>query len=194
MKLARALALLAVLAATVGCSRKPDAGALDAAAPSASIAPPGDADAGAAPLLKAWAHAESMTPEDLAALAAVEGAAGLVAGAEASPERRRVAVAALAYAPSQLGLPFLAGRARDGDDEEALAAARSIHALASRRRTAEDWEDDAEVREGTSALLAIARNDQKPRALRVLLVSALRMYADAGVVKSEEIVTNVDAS
>lgn len=184
---------LGLLSSAGGCSRNPDATVQGAAAPSGSALSLAVADASASRAPAAWAHARSMSAEDLASLAAVEGASGLVAVAETDGDLRRVAIAALAFAPSQLGLPFLATRVRDAEQEEALAAARTVHALASRARSPEDWEDGAELREGVATLLVTARDEKRARPLRVIVVSALRMYADAGVLAADEIPTAVDA-
>jgi hypothetical protein len=121
-----------------------------------------------------WTNARDGQTEDLASLATHEGAVGLVEAA-AEPELRKTAVRAMAFARGWAQLPYLARAATEADDEEAKLALDSAVELAARRRTAEDVEDAAELREGCEKLGTLARDGERPRERRIVALRALRM-------------------
>lgn len=120
-----------------------------------------------------WEHARSTEVEDLAALAAHEGSAGL-AEAASDPLLRPVAIRAMGYARGWSQVPLLAKIGAGKDDEEAGLALEAVVELAMRPRRAEDAEDAEELREGCKGLLDLARDEKKARTRRVLAVRALR--------------------
>lgn len=124
------------------------------------------------PLL--WEHAREGDAEDLAALAAHEGAIGLVEAA-ADPALRRTAVRAMGYARGWAQVPYLAKLAGGKDDGDATAALEATVELATRPRRAEDPEDTDELREGCETLVRLGRDDKRERGRRVLAIRALRM-------------------
>ena len=122
-----------------------------------------------------WTSARDGQLEDLASLATHEGAAGLVEAAS-DPELRKTALRAMAFARGWAHLPYLALVATQPDDDEARLALDSTVELSARRRTAEDVEDAAELREGCEKLVALARDrEQQARERRILALRALRM-------------------
>lgn len=124
------------------------------------------------PLL--WEHAREGDPEDLAALAAHEGAMGLVEAAS-DPGLRKTSVRAMGYARGWAQLPYLAKLATGKDEGDATAALEATVELATRPRRAEDPEDADELREGCASLLRLARDDKRARSQRVPAIRALRM-------------------
>lgn len=140
------------------------------AGPSAVLA--ADAASLRDPLL--WEHARDGDPEDLAALAAHEGAIGLVEAAS-EPALRRIAVRAMGYARGWAQVPYLAKLASGKDEGDATAALESTVELAARPRRAEDPEDADELREGCDALGRLGRDEKRERSRRVLAIRALRM-------------------
>jgi hypothetical protein len=197
-----ALLLCAVLAA--GCS---SCGRENGAAPSA-VATASGADGGGAQATRGqspdaatrspdvdalWNRAKEGEPDDLARLANREGASGLVEVGTSEPSRKRIAIAALAYADGLSALPWLADAADGSEEDDARAAVESIDAMAARPRRAIDPEDGAELRMGCDRLLAIAKNTTKKRPLRVGAVRALRMWSDRGCAKAADLPTDLDA-
>lgn len=163
------LLLGGTLAACSGCSRRPSA--TNEVPSAASVAP----DAAPPPRDPAlWAPAKEGEPEDLAALAVKEGAAGLVEAA-GDPSMRPTAIRAMGYARGWAQLPFLAQLAAAPDDGEARMALDAVIELAARPRRSEDPEDAEELKEGCEGLLALAKDDKRPRGRRVSAVRALRM-------------------
>lgn len=187
MAKAAGLVLLALLVCSCGRSAN-NAGpaGLDAGAvsPAALVRPPEVDDL--------WTRAAVGEGDDLARLANREGTTGLIERGS-DPAFRKTAILALAYADGYAALPFLGEVAGGADDANAVLAAESVVEIATRTRRPVDPEDALEVREGCDRLLAVAKIPQKPRHLRVLLVRALRMFADLGFVKAAEIPTDVDA-
>ena len=170
---------LATFAACGGCGRRSPGGAGTTAALSTSNGTDAgrsvlDVDAAALrdPLL--WSNAKDGDVEDLATLAAHEGAAGL-AEAMSEPELRKVALRAMGYARGWSQLPVLAKAASGKDDEEARLALDSTVELATRPRRSEDPEDAGELREGCEALGVLARDTARPRGRRVAALRSLRM-------------------
>lgn len=121
-----------------------------------------------------WTSARGGDPEDLASLATHEGAAGLVEAAT-DPELRKTALRAMGFARGWAQLPYLVRAATEADDDEARLALDSTVELAARKRTAEDVEDAAELREGCEKLGALARDGERPRDRRIVALRALRM-------------------
>ncbi len=184
-----ALATLLVSGASAfACSKKdaPPASIANAAPPTLGSKASGgatqrDAAAGDAPPAEsdAWRAASSLASEDLGRLALREGSSGLVTGAT-TPELRRVAAHALAFAEDLESLPFLAEVAGGTDAELALVAAESAVVLAARPRTSVDPEDALEVREGCDRLRAIVGSKDKPKPLRIKVARVLSMLEDRG--------------
>jgi hypothetical protein len=121
-----------------------------------------------------WTSARDGQPEDLASLATHEGAIGLVEAA-ADPDLRKTALRAMGFARGWAQLPYLVRTAAEADEEEARLALDSAVELAARRRTGEDVEDVAELREGCEKLGALARDGERPRDRRVVALRVLRM-------------------
>jgi hypothetical protein len=191
------LAIIAggVLAAAVtlfatcgGCGRSnPNAPAVSAS----SSATNGDAAAPPSVAItsgRLWELAKDGEEEDLATLAVHEGAAGLVEGA-ARPEQRLTAIKAMAHARGWAQLPFLANVALGKDDAEALAALESVVDLAARPRTSVDPEDKAELEEGCTKLVTLAKAADRDKARRVPAIRALRMMP----CPAAELPTDLDA-
>jgi hypothetical protein len=194
---ASALALgFAAFAACGGC-RTPRVESTAASSPSAVSSSRGgparaDVDAGVLvhdPLL--WSHASGGDIEDLATLAAHEGAAGLVEATEDAAVRT-IAIRAMAYAAGWAQLPYLVKVAGGKDDAEARLALDSTLELAARPRRAEDPEDADELREGCDGLGALARDPTRARPRRVSAVRALRMMA-CPPTSSAELPADLDA-
>ena len=138
-----------------------------------------------------WAAAASGEADDLARLADREGSAAL-AEAGADPNKKLVAIHALAYADGFAGLPFLAQAADGADATQAHDAVDSIEMMAARPRRAVDPEDALEVRAACTQLLIIAKNAAKPRPVRVGVIRALRMWGDRACAPPEEIPIDLD--
>lgn len=182
-------------AACVGCGKRP-AGGEDATSARgvASVAPKQGAGADASavtlrdPLV--WQNAKDGEVEDLATLAAHEGAAGLV---EATSETtlRPTAIRAMGYARGWAQLPFLAKVASGKDEEEARLALDATLELSLRPRRAEDPEDAEELGEGCGGLLALARDVKGARPRRVAAIRALRMMP-CPPADTKEIPTDLD--
>ncbi len=138
-----------------------------------------------------WKAAESLDDDELARLAMAEGPDGLLEGAAADPKRAPLAARALAYTSALRVLPFLAERGA-GDGDDAAAALESAVAIAALRRRAEDPEDAVEMRAGCAALLALAKNNDRPKKNRILAIRALRMLEPRGCVAAADIPTDFD--
>jgi hypothetical protein len=153
----------------------------------------GDAKGPAASPLaaKLWASAKDGEAEDLAALAAHEGAQGLVEAASDS-DLRPTAIRAMGFARGYAQLPYLARAAAGNDDTEARLALDAAIDLAARPRTSEDPEDADELKAGCEGLDAVARDAARSRARRVAAVRALRMMP-CPPTKSGELPTDVDS-
>lgn len=195
------LVVLATFAACGACGKRIPAGDdptsardSDGGAPSSLAAQTADAAALRDPLL--WEHAREGDAEDLAALAASEGAVGLVEAAS-DPTLRQTAVRAMAYARGWAQLPLLAKLANGKDDEEAKLALDAAVELATRPRRAEDPEDADELREGCEGLFALSHSDKPARSRRVLAIRALRMMpcppTDGGASLDGALPKDVDA-
>lgn len=164
---------LATFAACGACARRAPEDTAAATSPEDLPRPPAE-DAAALRPAVLWASAKAGEAEDLATLAAHEGAAGLVEAA-AEPELRSTALRAMAYARGWAHVPFLARTGAGKDDEEARVALDTIVELANRVRTAEEPEDADELQEGCEALGRLAADRARPRARRVSAVRALRL-------------------
>jgi hypothetical protein len=139
-----------------------------------------------------WDAAAQGDPEELMRLADLVGCSGLRERA-AVRELRATSIRALAYCSDFSELPWLAEIAAGKDDAEARAALETIEDLAARPRRATDPEDAEELRAGCQTLLALARSTQRPRERRVPAVRALRMLAEWGCVRREDVPKDVDA-
>lgn len=171
------LSVVCVFAACGACGkRSPGGGDTTVAALADGAVSPKEGTLDAAmqrdPLL--WSHAKTGEEEDLTALAAHEGAAGLIEAAS-DPSLRPTAIRSMGFARGWAQLPFLARAAGGTDDDEAQLALTATLELAIRPRTAEDPEDADELREGCDLLTALARDTARPRPRRVSSVRALRM-------------------
>jgi hypothetical protein len=141
-----------------------------------------------------WAAAKDGDSEELMRLADGLGCEGLHQRAqEEDAITRAVAIRAMRYCRDFFELPWLAEVADGANDAEARIALETIADLVAQPRRATDPEDAFELREGCSALLALARSPKKPRERRVLAVSALRMLADRGCVARADIPAELDA-
>ena len=138
-----------------------------------------------------WVRASDGTEEDSMRLARALGPEGLVAGAS-SRATRLVAVRAMAFADGFAGLPWLSELAAGEDVALAKEAVDSAVAMASRGRDQNDPEDAEELRSGCDKLLAIAKNGKHDKIVRIRAVRALRLVADRGCVKIEDIPTDFD--
>jgi hypothetical protein len=138
-----------------------------------------------------WARARDGEADDLARLADREGSLGLEERAEAGAHRA-TALRAAAFAGTLEGLPWLASVAASGTDEEAEIALQSAAQLAAEPRRSVDPEDALEVRAGCDSLLALAKGADRPRARRLGAIRVLRMLADRGCAKADEIPSDLD--
>jgi hypothetical protein len=186
------LSLGFVLLAAGGCPRKPSSPIEGGDAPINGDAEAG-ADAGTRDprVEELWDRAGDGETDDLARLADREGTDGLVERAS-RPAERMTALRALGYTGDLAALPFLAEVAAKGSDGEAGAALSSAAQIAAEPRRATDPEDALELHEGCAALLAVARDVARPKPRRVGAIRALRMLAERGCVKREEIPTDLD--
>jgi hypothetical protein len=140
-----------------------------------------------------WAAAREGDPEDLMRLVDLVGCEGLRERAPGSAELRSVALQAMRYCGDFSELPWLADIAGGSSDTDAREALDAIVQLAARPRQATDPEDAQELHEGCAALLAIARDGNRPRERRVLAIRALRMLAERGCVRRADIPAELDA-
>jgi hypothetical protein len=189
------LAAVLTFAACGGCGKRaPAGGAASAGQASSSSSSGGSLEADAAvqnvPLL--WSSAKEGEAEDLAALAAHEGALGLVEAA-GDAALRSTAIRAMGYAHGWAQLPFLAKTASGKDDDEARLALDASLELAIRPRTSEDPEDADELREGCESLVALARDSARPRPRRVAAARVLRMIPCPPRKAGEELPSDLDA-
>lgn len=142
--------------------------------------PPGASAATGSSANDLWQSAASLEPDVLGRLALTEGSVGLVEGAT-TPERRKIAVHALAFGEDLVALPFLGEvAAQTSDPSLALVAADAASSLAARRRAQVAPEDALEIREGCDRLLAVAKDAQKAKVLRLRVLRTLRMLEDRG--------------
>lgn len=190
---------VATLATCGGCGKREPAGGDTTAAKHAGgdgsaplHADIVEADAAALRDMLMWQNAKDGELEDLATLAAHEGAIGLVE-ATSDPALRATAIKAMAYARGWAQLPFLAKASTGKDDEEARLALESTLELATRPRRAEDPEDSDELRQGCASLVALARDPSRPRPRRVAAIRALRMMPCPPLEDAEALPTDVDA-
>jgi hypothetical protein len=167
--------VLAAFGACGACGKRLPAGATSAAATADAMSPQRSSeDASVRHDAMLWEQAQGGSIEDLAALAAHEGAIGLTEGA-ADPALRSTAIRAMAYARGWAQLPFLVQVANGKSDDETNLALDAAVELAVRPRLAEDPEDFEELREGCQGLVRFVRDDKRARAARVLAMRALRM-------------------
>jgi len=140
-----------------------------------------------------WRQAGDAGDDELARLAASEGAEGLEQRAAVSAFRI-TALRAMGFTPGFSSLPTLGAAAQRGTPDEARAAVESADAIAARKREQVDPEEDDELGAGCAALLAAAKDATRPREVRIGAVRALRMLADhKPCPRASEIPTDVDA-
>jgi len=198
-QVARARAQVFVAVCIVACGRtSPSANAPDTSAGSgpslaAALVDAGEAGAGDSEYAELWIRAADGTEEDSMRLARALGPEGLVAGAT-SQAARLVAVRAMAFSDGFAGLPWLGELAAGEDVALAKEAADSAVALAARGRDQNDPEDAEEMRAGCTKLVAIAKNGKHDKTVRIRAVRTLRLLADRGCVKVEDIPTDFDLS
>lgn len=171
-----AAAAVVLFATCGGCGRSnPNAPSGSGSTSASSAAGEGGAPPSVAiPSDRLWELAKDGEEEDLATLAVHEGAVGLVEGA-ARADQRMTAIKAMAYARGWAQLPYLANTAAGKDDADAKAALESVLDLAARPRTSEDPEDAAELQDGCTKLLDLAKTPDRDKARRVMAIRALRM-------------------
>lgn len=193
-RVARLRVEIALAVCFVACGRaSPSANAPDTATPASGVhvAIEAGADAGTPEHAELWARAADGTEEDLARLAQAEGTAGLAAGAS-TPATRLLAARAMAHTRGQAGLAWLAETAASDQVELAQEAARSAVALGARGRDQNDLEDIDELRAGCAGFVAIAKDAKRDRAVRIDAVRTLRLFADRGCAKAQDIPTDLD--
>ncbi len=182
-----------VAALSAACGRPEPPSALARAAADAGSSASTPIDAGPPLVLDdLWALAREGDDLDLSRLARREGPASLARALDV-PEARPTALRALACADGPPEIAPLARVAAKGDAADAAKALDTLLILAARPRRAEEIEDVDLLREGILALLALARDPASRRERRVPAIGALRMFADAGMLRREEIPTDLDA-
>ncbi len=139
-----------------------------------------------------WEQAKEGGEGDLARLHDREGDTGLFERA-ALPAYRMTALGALGCGDDFNALPFLAGVAVSGSDDEADVALASTLRLVAVPRRARDPEDALELQKGCEGLLALARQLDAPRTRRARAVSALRMLGATGCLHGQGLPTDLDA-
>jgi hypothetical protein len=196
---ARARAQAAVALCIVACGRtSPSASAPDSslpqttkpAAPLFVASDGGAADVRDAYVDELYKRAAEGTEEDLMRLARRLGPLDLMETARTADERR-IAVRAMAFTEGLAALPILADLAAGEDEAMALDAAESATSLAGRGRDQNDPEDAEEMRAGCTKLLAVAKGSGK-KALRIQAVRTLRLLADRGCAKVDDIPKDFD--
>jgi hypothetical protein len=198
-QVARARAQAAVALCIVACGRtSPSASAPDSShAPStkpaaALVAAPdgGASEARDAYVDELYRRAADGTEEDLMRLARRLGPLDLFDTARTKDERR-IAVRAMAFTEGLAALPILADLAAGDDEALALDASESATSLAGRGRDQNDPEDAEEMRAGCTKLLALAKGSGT-KAVRIHAVRTLRLLADRGCVKADDIPKDFD--
>jgi hypothetical protein len=140
----------------------------------------------------AWARAASGDEEDRMRLFDLVGCTGLRERAD-EPARRMTAIRAMAYCVDFTELPWLVSIATHALDDEALEALQAILENAAQVRLATDPDDAIELHAGCALLLELARDSGQSRARRVLAIRALRMLAERGCVRRDQIPGDFDA-
>jgi len=193
-KVARARAQIAVAVCIVACGRtSPSANAPDSSnvhEPPPAAAASGDAGGAHEAMGELWARAAEGAEEDVMRLARTLGPGGLADGAT-TKETTLLAARAMAHTDGLAALPWLADKAAAGDAEIALEAAESAVRLAARGRDQRDPEDAEEMREGCTKLLALAKGSA-PKALKIKAIRAMRLLADRGCQKADDIPKDFD--
>ncbi len=141
-----------------------------------------------------WERAEDGEADDLARLADRVGTDGLIeTAANTAGTERQTALRALGFTADLSALSFLADVGTKGSDPDAQAALDSAAAIAAQPRRQVDPEYALELHAGCAELLALAKDEKRPRLRRVAAIRALRMLAERGCVKREEIPADLDA-
>jgi len=183
-----------LLAAHCGKGSAPASPGASASA-SASAAPEAASEGDAGPLdtraAEAWAYAVDGGEDEDLRLVNLVGCVGLRERA-GDPRLRATALRAMAQCTDFSELPWLAELGTKGSDADARAALDAIVEQAARVRRATDPEDADELHAGCAQLLALAGAKDRPAARRVRAIRALRMLADRGCVKREEIPGDLD--
>ncbi len=97
---------------------------------------------------------------DVSRFATYVGAAGLIELSRAD-DTRAMSLAAMEFTPGFSCAALLAETAKQGRDDDARIALRSLHRIAARRRKALDLEDRAELGYACDTLLELAQDDKK---------------------------------
>lgn len=194
-KVARARAQVAIAVCIVACGRtSPTANAPDSSKPVPSTVAASDGGEGPREAHEAmdelWSRAAEGAEEDVIRLARTLGPTGLADGAT-TKETNRLAAKAMAYTEGLAGLAWLADKAAGEDTELALEAAESAVRLAARGRDQNDPEDVEEMREGCKKLLAVSKGSA-PKPLKIKAIRAMRLLADRGCQKVEDIPKDFD--
>ncbi len=181
-------------------------GALSACGkPSAQTTPPGTAGLFSDPDDSAHPRGDSPKPEkkyeldahgkellarvkegddaDVIRFATHVGAGGLIELSRAD-DTRALSLAAMEHAPGFSCAALLAETAREGKDDDARIALRSLHGIAARPRRAEDLEDGAELAYACDTLLGVSKDEQKKERAD-LATSVLRMLSAYGCAAPE---------
>ena len=138
------------------------------------------------------AAAKESEADDLARLARREGSAGLMERG-ADPAYRELAVRALAHTEGFGSVAWLAEVALGAGEAESQSALASIADLAAQPRRATDPEDALELHAGCERLLGFAKDVGRAKKARIEAVRALRMLADRGCVRIQDIPADLDA-
>ena len=189
--------LLFVLLAGCGKSTPPNAVTASSSAsvsPSASAASMPDATVPTVDgrIVELWLRARDGDGAELARLVDEEGSLGLVERG-ADPQLRLTALRALAYAKDFVGLPWLSEVAEEGSDADAALALDAAIELAARPRRDTDPEDADELHDGCTRLFELSKKETAPKERRIGAIRALRMLADRGCVKRDQIPKDLDA-
>lgn len=153
----------------------------------------GEAGAPDPALSELWLRASEGAEEDLMRLARTLGPEGLIDGAT-SKEARGLAIHAMPFTDGFAGLPWLADLTGSEDVTLGREAAEAAVALASRGRDQNDPEDAEEMRAGCIKLIAVAKESKHDKLVRIRAVRTLRLLADRGCAKTDEIPTELDLS
>ncbi len=189
----RAAIALAIFSVSVlGCHRS--GSTPPSALPDGGVGPVATSDSGAPAVVEPAPAAEDDEGEAMR-VADRDGTEALSVRLRSSkdPKDRLIAAIALGFSDDQSVLADLADVAGREGEPLARAAVEAIVRIAAAKRTQTDPEDAVLLREGVDKTLALARDTKRPKSNRILAVSALRMFADRGLVAADAIPTDVDA-
>lgn len=115
---------------------------------------------------------------DVSRFAAYVGAPGLIELSRAD-DTRALSLAAMEHTPGFSCAALLAETAKQGKDDDARIALRSLHGIAARPRRAVDLEDRAELTYACDTLLELSHDESRKERADVA-TSVLRMLAAYG--------------